>query len=547
VTANQKAAALFLVEHLMDNSSQFALYTSPDQSEQAIAFSHLDRARWEARRQAARRDHWVNREFAFKMSVNAAIQLHGEAARSVIEAELVQMLDKHVFHPIYRRDLNATEVGAIIRCSMFASEKYNADGSFDKMKARLVAGGDQQDKQLYENLSSPTAATSSVFIIAAIAASEGRLVEVVDITGAYLNASIKGSGPKVHMELNATLTAMMVKLDPSYLPFVKPDGTCIVELDKALYGCVQAASLWHEHIKSNLLAYGFVENPIDKCVFNKDCSDGHQITIVLHVDDLMVTSKSQRNLDEFGAYLKTVYPETRTKRGLRIDYLGMTFDFSVKGEVRVTMDNATNDILSGCGVEITAKATPAATTLFDTRETDKASAKDQGWFHTHVAKLLYLAKRVRPEMLTAVSFLTTRVQACDQDDLSKLRRALGYLLGTRYRGIVLRVGESMDVRAFIDASYGVHTASGKSHTGCAIVVGYGGPVYTKSTKQKIVTKSSTEAELVGVSDTASQAIFLRNFILAQGYEIGPAILYQDNLSCMALIKRGGPRASDPAT
>ncbi len=65
----------------------------------------------------------------------------------------------------------------------------------------------------------------------------------------------------------------------------------------------------------------------------------------------------------------------------------------------------------------------------------------------------------------------------------------------------------MDVRAFIDASYGVHTASGKSHTGCAIVVGYGGPVYTKSTKQKIVTKSSTEAELVGISDTASQAIF----------------------------------------
>ncbi len=166
--------------------------------------------------------------------------------------------------------------------------------------------------------------------------------------------------------------------------------------------------------------------------------------------------------------------------------------------------------------------------------------KDQGWFHTHVAKLLYLAKRVRPEMLTAVSFLTTRVQACDQDDLSKLRRALGYLLGTRYRGIVLRVGESMDVRAFIDASYGVHTASGKSHTGCAIAVGYSGPVYTKSIKQKIVTKSSTETELVGVSDTASQAIFLRNFILAQGYEIGPAILYQDNLSCMAWIKRGGP-------
>jgi hypothetical protein len=55
-----------------------------------------------------------------------------------------------------------------------------------------------------------------------------------------------------------------------------------------------------------------------------------------------------------------------------------------------------------------------------------------------------------------------------------------------------------------------------------------------------VTKSSTEAELVALSDTASQAIHLRNFVIAQGYEIGPAIIYQDNLSCMALMKKGGP-------
>ncbi len=106
------------------------------------------------------------------------------------------------------------------------------------------------------------------------------------------------------------------------------------------------------------------------------------ITIVLHVDNLLITRVSQKNLDEFGAYLKSVYPETRTKRGLRLDYLGMTFDFSTKGEVRVTMDNSTNDILSGCGPEITSKATSAASTLFDTRETVKPSVKDQGGF-TH--------------------------------------------------------------------------------------------------------------------------------------------------------------------
>ena len=101
----------------------------------------------------------------------------------------------------------------------------------------------------------------------------------------------------------------------------------------------------------------------------------------------------------------------------------------------------------------------------------------------------------------------------------------------------------MTVRAFIDAAYGVHTDSGKSHTGCAIVIGDAGSVFAKSTKQKIVTKSSTEAELVGLSDTATQAIHMRNFVQAQGYEMGPAVIYQDNMSCMALMKRGGSERS----
>jgi hypothetical protein len=203
------------------------------------------------------------------------------------------------------------------------------------------------------------------------------------------------------------------------------------------------------------------------------------------------------------------------------------------------MDNCTDDILKDCGVT-EAKATPASTNLFDVRDAPKLSAADSKYFHSHVAKVLYLAKRVRPECLTAVSFLSTRVQVCDVDDMAKLRRLLGYILGTRHRGIVLCIGEHMNVKAYIDAAYGVHQDSGKSHTGCVIVLGEGGPLLAKSSKQKIVTKSSTEAELVGLSDTATLAIHLRNFVIGQGYDIGPAIVYQDNLSCMALMKRGGP-------
>ncbi len=109
------------------------------------------------------------------------------------------------------------------------------------------------------------------------------------------------------------------------------------------------------------------------------------------------------------------------------------------------------------------------------------------------------------------AFLTTRVNAVDVDDRAKLNRVLGYLRATQHRGIVLRAGNEMAVHAYIDAAYGVHQSSGKSHIGCAIVLGDAGVITAKSSKQNIVTKSSAEAELVGLSDSAAQAIHLIHF------------------------------------
>ena len=492
-------------------------------------------SRWSRRQRGIAAD----KDFVFAMSVRAAMRDRGEAARPVIMSELQQMVDKNVWHAVKTSTLSSSERRGIIRSSMFLKDKYSASGEFDRFKARLVAGGDGQDKELYDNLSSPTAATASVFSIAAIAASEGRIVEVVDIGGAFLNADMAPTGVLVRMRLDRVMTSMLLMIDASYAPFVEENGSMVVQLDKALYGCVEAAALWYDDLRAKLLADGFEANPYDVCVFNKTCSDGSQITIVLHVDDLMVTCIHQDNLDAFGSYLRSVYAETRTIRGTTIDYIGMTFYFSVRGEVSLTMQNCINDILSGCGVT-TGRATPAASVLFDVRSATKLGVAESKWFHTYVAKMLYLSKRVRPECLTAVAFLSTRVLICDIDDMAKLKRLLGYLYATRDRGIVLRIGDNLEVRAYIDAAYGVHQESGKSHTGCAIVLGEGGPVYAKSSKQKIVTKSSTEAELVGLSDTASQAIHLRNFVVAQGYDVGPVVIYQDNMSCMALMKRGSP-------
>jgi hypothetical protein len=128
---------------------------------------------------------------------------------------------------------------------MFLKDKYFASGAFEKFKARLVAGGDQQDRSMYEDLAAPTAATANVFAMAALAAREKRVTKTVDIGGAYLNASMAESGVIVQMRLDKVMITILVKIDPKFAEFVTEDGSSVVQLDKALYGYVEAAHLWY--------------------------------------------------------------------------------------------------------------------------------------------------------------------------------------------------------------------------------------------------------------------------------------------------------------
>jgi hypothetical protein len=89
----------------------------------------------------------------------------------------------------------------------------------------------------------------------------------------------------------------------------------------------------------------------------------------------------------------------------------------------------------------------------------------------------------------------------------------------------------------VDPSFNVH-GDGKSHTGCIVTIGDGGAIYYRSAKQKIVTKSSTEAELVAASDSAGVSLHIANFLRNQRYSVQPVVLFQDNKSAIALLSRG---------
>jgi hypothetical protein len=132
-----------------------------------------------------------------------------------------------------------------------------------------------------------------------------------------------------------------------------------------------------------------------------------------------------------------------------------------------------------------------------------------------VAQILYQAKRTRWECLPTVSLLATKANRCTVQDVERLHRLVRYLRWTQDLGVVLRPGVlGIVVRLYVDASYGVHT-DGKSHTGACVVIGDVGAVHCRSTKQEIVVKSSTEGELVAVSNAANQGLNSRQFLIAQ--------------------------------
>ena len=112
----------------------------------------------------------------------------------------------------------------------------------------------------------------------------------------------------------------------------------------------------------------------------------------------------------------------------------MLFDLSRPGEARVTMKGYVEVLLTSTGVTGGAR-TPATEGLFEQREDAKpVTEAEQRRFHRAVARLLYLAKRARPDILTTVAYLATRVTRCTDHDVEKLARLLKYMLTTRRRG-----------------------------------------------------------------------------------------------------------------
>ena len=77
----------------------------------------------------------------------------------------------------------------------------------------------------------------------------------------------------------------------------------------------------------------------------------------------------------------------------------------------------------------------------------------------------------------------------------------------------------------------------RGHTGATMSMG-NGSVFSGSWKQKLVTRSSTESEVVGVYNVLPQILWTKKILEDQGVNIKETVLYQDNMSSMLLEQNG---------
>jgi len=486
----------------------------------------------------------VNAKFINQLNDNDDTE--SQSTLQSIVKEFCNQDDKETYAPVLLSSLSNRQLKKVLSSQMFTVCKYGPDGAFIKVKSRLVAGGHRQRHEMYDRseIASPTAGPTSVFALAHIAAVENRHVMTCDITAAYLNAlmPLDPDGDPIVMFLDKTLAQLLLIVRPDYQRFVEENtGKIYVRLNKALYGCIQSAKLWYDKLVSDLAEIGFEPNPYDPCILNATINDV-QCSIALHVDDLLVTSVDQRALKVVEEFLQSKYSEISAHHGTVHEYLGMNFDFSHPGAVSISQYGMVSNLVASMAQ--TSRSTPAGASLFETDPQSEClpeSAKQD--FHSKVAALLYLSKKTRPDILLPVSFLTTRVSNPTVQDMSKLLRVLMYLNGTRDKCLILQAQDDSPLRvySFIDSSYATHSDM-VSHTGVYVTLGRGA-VYAKSSRQKLVTKSSTEAELVALATGLEETLWLRHFLEMQGYQMPPSIVYQDNRSTVTLAEDGFKRAS----
>ena len=374
----------------------------------------------------------------------------------------------------------------VIQCMWVYTYKFDKHGRFQKCKARLVVRGDQQRGLRTEDTYAATLAGRSFRVLMAIAAKFDLELIQFDVVNAFVNATL----PYV----------VFMTLPPGY----RTPGK-VLRLNKALYGLRISPLLWQKEFSSTLQSAGYSPIPHEPYCYTKD-----GILIFFYVDDIVIAyPKGKDHLAQAlvtvlrGRYNLTGGNELQWFLGIevvrdrprRLIWLSqLAYITKISQLVENTSINA---------------QTPMGPIELFPRD-GIALAFEISRYQRKIGSILYAAVNTRPDIAFAASRLARFLTNPGPAHQTAADQVLLYL--ERTWGFGLQLGGDDDFIVYSNASFADNTINRKSSQAYAMKL-FRGLIGWRANKQPTVTTSTTEAELLALSQAAKEALYISWLII----------------------------------
>ncbi|KAG8483480.1 hypothetical protein CXB51_023157 [Gossypium anomalum] len=395
--------------------------------------------------------------------------------------------------------------------------KQNADGSLNKLKARLVVKGFSQKYGLdYMETFAPVARLDTIRLLVALAAQMEWKIHQLDVKSAFLNGYLE---EEIYVE--------------------QPEGfkvphkeDMVYRLKKALYGLKQAPRAWYSRIDSYLVGLGFERSLSEPTLYVKKENSKTQLIVFVYVDDLLVTGGDQAMLADFKTKMHQMFQ--MSDLGEMTYFLGMEVTQSQAGFF-LSQRTFAIKILDKFSIQnCKATSTPVAVGERLTSQSNSEKVYETT-YRSLIGCLLYLTA-TRPDIMFAVSLLSRFMHYYNEDHFRAAKRVLRYIKGTLSYGMYYNNARKLRLIGYTDSDWAGSKDDLKNTSGYAFTLGSAMFCWS-SKKQSIVAQSTVEAEYVAAAGAVNQAIWLRKILGDLNlYQKEATEIYCDNMSAVAIAK-----------
>ncbi|KAJ4176414.1 hypothetical protein NW755_14952 [Fusarium falciforme] len=267
---------------------------------------------------------------------------------------------------------------------------------------------------------------------------------------------------------------------------------------------------------------------------------GHTF-IAVYVDDLLIAGPSK---DEIVAVKQALCNKFKmADLGPCKYYLGMPLRRDrANRSISLSQITYLEKILRHFGMDQCApNATPVATSKFGEPDPDyKATDKLKQWYAKAIGSLMYLMLGTRPDIAFAVSLCSRHLGNPTNEHQTAVKRIFRYLKGSKNLELVYQ-GKLQPLLGYTDSDWAGDLETRRSTSGYVFNLGTGA-ISWSSKRQRTVALSSCEAEYMGQTGAAKEAVWLRSLLqeLLKEYrevpELKTTVIFGDNQGAIAMSK-----------